>query len=55
MNAVFTNWKTSLPALGLVLVAVGHWAYTGQIDQHDIIAILGALGLGAASDAGKAP
>ena len=51
-NALLTNWRTSLPALGLLLVAVGHYIVTGHIDQHDVMAVIGALGLGAASDAG---
>lgn len=53
MNALLANWKTSIPALGLVLVAIGHAIYTGQVSAADITAIFGALGLGAAQDAGK--
>jgi hypothetical protein len=40
-----THLRTTLPGVGLVLVAVGHWWYTGHFSSDDLMAIIGAGGL----------
>lgn len=53
MPAFLSNWKTSLLGVGLLIVAIAHTVQSGTFDVAGFTAVLTALGLGAAGDAGK--
>lgn len=53
MSKFLTNWKTTLLGFGLLIVAIAHTVQTGTFDVAGFTAVLTALGLGVAGDAGK--
>lgn len=53
MISILNNWKTTIVGALIVLGTIGHAWQTGSFGQTDINAILVALGLAAAGDAGK--
>jgi hypothetical protein len=53
MSNLLTNWKTSGLGVAILVVAAFKTLQTGVLDTTDIYAGLAALGLVAASDAGK--
>jgi hypothetical protein len=53
MDKILSNWKTSGLGIALLLVAAFKTIQTGALDTTDVYAGLAALGLVAASDAGK--
>ena len=41
----FTHWRTTIPGVGLALVAIGHYWLTGNFDMNDMTALVGSIGL----------
>lgn len=51
MDFIKANWKTSIVAVGLLIVTIGHAIQNGTVSMADVVAVLGALGFTAAADA----
>lgn len=43
-----THWRTTLPGLGALAIAFGHYWLTGQLSHDDLMAIFAGFGLVAA-------